>query len=170
MTGIELPKQTINALQKGASMFIVPVPSNIIVDEIREDMISYSTYMDGEEESWTNDGVEEFIQEFSKLQIDHEFFNQEEFYYGKGTHSDVITYSPDKYDKQLLRDRVIDASQMSQEQSRYKGIVVDAEVKRVGDMLISDVNKCGLEEEFIFDEFPHKDNQYVFLYKIKEIK
>jgi len=192
--GIKLPKQMTETLVSGAGMFIHPVDFSK-----RPDHKEYNNFCskcdstrshihlgDGKYKctyckteyygQWKvfekGDGrFEDLVFQIPNvLKVDDEFFVQEDFtmwgsnvlYKLDGTASDGFL--------ETVGITWQDASQMSQEQSRYKGIVVDMEVKRVGDMLISEIDKCELGEEFIFDEFPHKDNQYVFLYKIKEIK
>ena len=165
--GIELPKQTIDALLNSASMFIEPIvhPCDYYSSKNQQ-----SIRIEPENDRWDKDrnycireeggGWQDFTKEdFLKyvnapLQVGDEFFIQEEIidflHFGGG-------------------EDVTPASQMQEPQSRYKGVVIDVEIKRVGDMLMSDIGKCGLEEEFILDEFPYDNNTFVFLYTVKRI-
>lgn len=81
MKSIVFNEQQLKAHNSGAKMFLVPIledsQNGIVIDEIIENMISYSTYIEDSETSWDNAYIENFIKEYAPLQKGDEFIIQE---------------------------------------------------------------------------------------------
>lgn len=209
--GIELPKQTIDTLLNGASMIIVPIEDKNISIQLDEGEFIQSAYnfecdwCKGNDANCTDcyglgrrwdidcESKKEFVDKYYPLQKGDEFFIQEEFKYVgcKAENSPMSTYRRIAYsDHENYNDKgvatgkakVIDASQMTQEQSRYKGIVVDVEVKRVQYLARIHLMKMKVPMYSAFSQetyltmwlekqgIKYEDNPYILLYTVKEIK
>ena len=170
MIGIEKSKETIDALLNGASMMIEPIDSS-------DDFYRVQGDADGAIAAvFTNDTF------WSKLKIGEGFFVQEEFTEVDANEIKARSQIPNNeqhnYDWQNV-------SQMQEHQSRYKGVVVDVEVKRVQDLTVKTMRTfLGLSfheadlhwEKFLEDfidwfnsqfDVRYEDNPYVFLYTVK---
>ena len=207
MTGIELSKQTIDALQKGASMFIVPVDFSK-----RPDHKEYNNFCskcgstrshihlgDGKYKctyckteyygQWKvfekGDGrFEDLVFQIPNvLKVDDEFFVQEDFtmwgsnvlYKLDGTASDGFL--------ETVGITWQDASQMTQEQSRYNGVITEVEAKKAQEIYGNDkavLMNTADELGYVEDDFKawfnsqfdvkYEENPMVFLCKSEKIK
>ena len=227
--GIQSTKQTIDALLNGASMFIVPIYDKNISIQSDESEFLHSAYnfecdwCKGKDTNCTDchgfgrrwdidcESKQEFISNYSKLQIGDEFFIREDFIEKDISESNYFYSVEPEYEQAYRNDYSIedkylnalhpkedelletvdwqDASEMTEEQSRYKGVVVDIEVKKFGDIrtaremqstlgtncisksghvCIEDVDKMILGMKSMIQN--SKDNPYVFLYTVKRIK
>ena len=168
--GIELPKQTIDALLNRASMFIVPISEGT-----NEHVEDFKLYGDDSK----------IIECHSKLQRGDNFFVQEEFAMDIVNYIHYLADYDNEYDRNQMDYHygIIEASKMTEKQSRYKGIIVDVDVKRVQEIygnykaiLMNTSDELGyIESQFkkwFNTQFKvkYEDNPCVFLYIVKEEK
>lgn len=174
MKPLNTTPETVQALLKGATKFIIPLSNTAAVN---------LTFEQGEYCASEIKGLlKEIVNHYSTLQIEDEFYLQEEF-------QDML--GEIHYGKTLAshHSKFIDASKMTPEQSRYKGKIAKVEVKRVQE-INDDTNQImGLYgiEDVVFDEDdryeqiatfkywyntqypeqPYEQNPYVFIYTIE---
>lgn len=192
-TGIELPKETINALLNGVDKIMIPIKQELCIDSI-ENYIN-----------WDNEDVA--IENYSPLQINGEFYVQEPFFCLKdgvkiNSIERKIAYQDDKgsisYEGkvQIVEQLKLDFENpifMTYEQSRLKDLIpTDIQIKRVQDI---NVNKdFSTKDKKYFEKFTYHcttepinfkrhrgfkeylkrininydDNPYVFLYSVSK--
>lgn len=149
--GIELPKETIEALLNRTSKFIVPIDTGLKIHSIDDAGISF---YDGETECWLT--KETFIDSIAPLQIGDELYVQEEFFVLKdgvkiNSEPRKIAYRDDRgsisYNNEVQIFEHLDltflkSSFMTPEQSRIKGKITDIQVKNTNSLSISDKSDC----------------------------
>jgi hypothetical protein len=148
---IELPQQTIKALQDGASMIIVPISNEIEltinpIDKEYGDCLRYTYKSDGHTSIRS---YNEFYEEWSSLQVgDKNVFVKEEF-----DQKEMMPYSAYKADFEPTGTILDDipwrpASQMTKEQSRFSIDVEDVRVVRVQDLTFDETVSIGVPENY----------------------
>ena len=168
--GIESTKQTIDSLLNGASVFIDVVNAKIEESNISQTSFPFCDMTSGKIVMKTKF---EIIRHYSELQVGDEFFIKEEFVNEYGHEEDYIKYKNECRNSSPLV-YWIPASEMTQEQSRYKGVVIGIEIKRRDCILTKEALLLGFKSEdresptdIITNKYP--DNPYVFLYTVKKI-
>lgn len=121
---------------------------------------------------------EDVIQCNSPLQSNEEYFVQQSFFYGKGTHADQINYIDSYLTEKVLGERVISADQMTESQSRFKFKVTNVEIKQAFKLSLLDTSLRELgcyASSFIEwhnEHYPNElynKNLYGFLISIERI-
>jgi len=148
MKQIQLPQQTIEALLKGASMFLFPIDEDIEITDILNDGLDLY-YSINHTPTITSPSV--FIENFLPLQVDDEFWVAEEWLSIKEriyTKSEAKLIPKEYLDVHYNRLNWIPASEMTEVQSRLKGKVVGIQLKRVDEITKEDCKKLGQYAEF----------------------
>ena len=157
--GIELPKETIDALLGGANMFIMPVHSDFVENLIDPNKSEY------------------FMDKYCQLQVGDEFYVQEDFA--------TFMFNPIRYKNDSTNPCSVweEASLMTEELSRVKGKIVKIEVKRVQDInyqeefnmgrkFEQDKTYIGCNSDYYKNklgvDIKYEDNPYVFLYTMEK--
>jgi len=205
MQVVKLPKQTIDALLDGATIFYIPIELSGFSQAVgmtKEDIDDVVIKQDGTFSIYFKSGDSQTTK--FQLQIGDNFFIQEDFL--TYSNKSCLTYNPKlelsegiKYRNDALDNGVDypfdldyvwkDASQMTLNQSRYKGTVVDIKFKNAKDIktaremeailgtnYITSSGHIGIEEfSLLIDNFNQylekcKVTTFLFLYKIRKIE
>lgn len=175
--GIELPKETINALLSGASMFVVPFKKEAFNKSEKDNEKLYESYVHR-----LQYGQKHFIQDYSRLQISNSFYVQEEFCLTPKSKYCNIILKNDCGAKFIQAGTNIDwceASKMTYKQSRLKDlVVVDIKIKKVQELSVQEKqNICIIERNEVISfadwikkqNINYDDNPYVFLITCNKI-
>lgn len=191
--GIELPKETIDALLNGATKFVMPIKKTCNTCKFNiEDNNDFDYWNDcrNEKSEYNYEAIAnipnkkcneyEPAQWFMnrKLQIGDEFYVQEEFCLTPKSKYCNIILKNDCGAKFIQAGTNIDwckASEMTYEQSRIKHPITDIQIKKVQELSVQEKqNICILERNEVISfsdwikkqDINYDDNPYVFLVKV----
>lgn len=173
-------EQQLRAIHNGATKLWIPVSTKIAVtinpiDKEYGECLRYTYVEDGHTSIRR---YNEFYKEWASLQPGEQYFVQEDFFRGKGTHSDVVNSIDNELTKKLLGDRVIDSNQMTEKQSHYKFTVTNIEVKSAHQLNLMESILRGMRcyassyKEWHDSQYPYQPyntNPYGFLVAIERI-
>lgn len=182
MKAIEFNLQQIEAYENGATMFIIPIPDGTIT--ISKESDSYNMIVENYGDTRIENvglfstvelALSYFKGKYAPLKKGDEFFIQEDFsvYDFPRVSSEPLVGYYEMWNNNLYvgdKTEIKDASQMQEHQPRYKDVCLNVEVKRFGEVLVSDITNCKMEKELITNTLPYKDSDYVFLITMKGIK
>jgi len=204
MKAIRFNKQQLEAYKNGATMFIVPIvhpceyyssrdQQAIRIEPENDSWYKEKNYCIREEGGGWQDFTKEDFLDYVKapLMIGDEFFIQEEFKYigckaknsPMSNFSRIAYYDHANYNNLGLatgKANIMDASQMTQEKSRYKDVCLNIEVKVIDNIETKEFKALGYVDvqkkpystlnRFNKDHgFTFQDNKYVILYTIEGI-
>ncbi len=150
--GIVFTDSQIKAFENGATMFIVPITlKGYSFSNIEKDGIRFKN----------NKNILDTIVIQAPIQKGEEFFIQYDT-------EEVFSRGMSPWGIEIKSRVIRPASQMQEHQSRFKNIkCIDVRAVRVGELLMGDINKLGMEDEFVNDNFPYPNNDHIFLIEIK---